>query len=90
MNIPPGLNAGKIENLERLAKELGISDGELALMKVNALITVQDLSEDRIKKLLGHQYKPNCVGEFVDCLVHRDLRQKMEDVVDGINDALLK
>lgn len=97
--MPPGINAGKVEDLEGMSKKLGVDDGELALMKVDAQsrilsnyfigTTFKDII-DSFGADLGEQYKPTNFEELLDCMVHKQLRDRMDEVVKGIDNTLLQ
>lgn len=86
--MPPGINAGKVINIESLAKSLGIGDGELALLKVDALIFIRDASNEEVGETLGDEYNPTTLSETIDCLVHQTLKAKMQNVMESIDNAV--
>lgn len=94
--MPKGLHWGKVEDLDGMCRKMAMPDGEIALLKTNALIKAMDTNLATTKhqaEELGLDteiYNPENLEQLIDCLVHHQIMENTKSLLGHLDSALNK
>lgn len=85
-DTPPGLTAGRV-HLEKLINSIGISQGELALMKMDAFIDLQDAIVSSIT-LQEKGYRIETLDDRINAIIHMHLKEAHDTATSIFDEAV--
>jgi len=90
--VPPGIDAGKVD-LGKAVQLFNVPPAELALMKVDALITIKTGKENGIDPFTFYRemgYRTDNTGELVDAIVYHKLLDEAKAGLERFEDCVGK